>query len=91
MDHGALDVALAKLDAAMGICSPRKCSPTIMRVAMGNPGALRVLHELCALDAAGAERLEMLGYKGPDVWRLYKNQCGENLAEMLKVMAELEE
>lgn len=69
----------------------------VMKVGEGNPGAISVCMGLTQVggridpDAAlgGVSNillLDSLGIYGPNIWILYKDRCGQNLAKMIAVL-----
>jgi len=69
----------------------------VLKLAEGNPGAMRVCCEVLRdgsdIDPANALQgfgpllmLDDLGIYGPDIWLLYKDVCNQNLVAMLGVL-----
>lgn len=68
----------------------------ILKIVQGNPGALTVCIEMMKngerIDPDAAHpilsifHLDALGLRGPSVWVLYKDVCGQNIARTLLML-----
>lgn len=69
----------------------------VMKLAEGNPGAITVCGQILkqgeAIDPDGLLggigallSLDTIGLYGPNIWVLYKDQCGQNIAKLLAVL-----
>lgn len=64
----------------------------VVKMSDGNPGALTALTELIQ-DPDGFKllmKLDMLGVRGPDIWRLYKDECGGDVECMVNKIRQME-
>ena len=63
----------------------------VMQYSKGNPGAINVM--VAGLRHHGDEflnRISKLSLFGPDIWTLFKDDCGEDIAVMFDRMGEME-
>ena len=61
---------------------PRTYGDLLVELAEGNPGALTVCCMLMENKFdLGLHILEAMNLRGPDIWCLYKDECGEDMHE----------
>jgi hypothetical protein len=62
----------------------------ILNIAQGNPGALRVLVDMAQQGANDALLdLERAGVHGGQVWLIFKDGCGQDLAATIEACADV--
>lgn len=60
----------------------------IVAMADGNPGAVQVLAKLLELDLFLVLHLDDMGIYGPDIWRAYKDVCGQSMETLVSKMSD---
>lgn len=61
----------------------------IVKLADGNPGAIRAMVELSKLELGGLWpllKLDQLGIYEPDIWEMYIYECKEDAAMMMEAL-----
>jgi len=59
----------------------------LMELMEGNPGAMSVIMSLVNVNPNLLMLLHADGIKGSEIWLLYKDICGEDIDEMIHMMA----